>query len=163
MLSRAMAVGVGEQKPTYEVGYHIVPAVADDAVGAEVARARAAIESSGGSVVSEEWPKRIELAYPIALGESGARTRHAAAHFGWIRFEAEPAAATAVREKLDATETLLRSIVVGLPESALRPRFQKRRIRPVLKQEGAPAEQPAAPSAAATEEFVREIEKLVAE
>jgi ribosomal protein S6 len=56
-----------EDVPTnvYEVGFHIVSSIPEEEVGARVAAVHDVIENHGGVIISEEFPKAMELAYPM--------------------------------------------------------------------------------------------------
>ena len=48
-----------------EVGYHIISSVAMDHLGERVTAIRDVIEAVGGLMIADEYPKQMELAYPI--------------------------------------------------------------------------------------------------
>jgi len=152
-----------DTKPLYEVGYHLVSTITEEQVGAEVARVRDAIESHGGAVVSEEWPKQTQLAYSITHHEERTRAMHDTSYFGWIRFEMDRQQVIALQEALENIGKILRFLVVHIPHTVTKPRAQKRRMRPMLTKDAQPVKKPAQEEAASTEEIDREIEKLMAE
>jgi len=152
-----------EKKPLYEVGYHLVPTITEDNVGAEVARIREAIESRGGSVVSEEWPKNMSLAYSISPHGRSPRASYDSSYFGWIRFEMQRENIEKFHHVIDALEMVIRFVVIQVPESVLKPRSQRKRPRIILKKETKPTQEVTKEDVSATEEIDREIEKLVAE
>jgi ribosomal protein S6 len=49
----------------YEVGFHLIPTVAEEDLGALVTGVRDSIETAGGRMISDEYPKLMELAYPM--------------------------------------------------------------------------------------------------
>lgn len=150
-----------ETKPLYEVGYHIVSSVAEDAVGAEVARLREAIESRDGSVVAEEWPKQTQLAYTVSRKESSGMTHYDTAYFGWIRFEIAREKIQEIQKELDEHPAMLRFVVIEVPRVTAAPRRQ----RPAKSVFAKAKEKTlaATPAAESSEELDREIEKLVSE
>lgn len=85
--------------PVYEVGFHIVPTVGEDGVGAVVERIRKAI----GDVefIAEGYPAKTTLAYTIERSLGGKREKYSESYFGWIKF------ATEARESLPALERAL--------------------------------------------------------
>ena len=113
MENKETKVDSGEKEiQIYEVGYHIIPTVAEDHLGAEVSRVREAIEGHGGLILGEEYPKNVDLAYPMVKVFSNKRTTYHTAHFGWIKYQNDPGQMKAVDAALKADESLLRFIVV---------------------------------------------------
>ena len=49
----------------YELGYHLIPTLAEEEVPQYVNKIKDALDSYGAIVISEEMPKRIELAYTM--------------------------------------------------------------------------------------------------
>jgi hypothetical protein len=47
----------------YEVGYHIIPTVAEENIESIVSEIRSVIEKAGGSFIAEGAPSLIKLAY----------------------------------------------------------------------------------------------------
>lgn len=151
-----------EKKPLYEVGYHLVSSIAEDAVGAEVARIREAIEGSKGVVVSEEWPKRTQLAYTISRKEQSGLAHYDTAYFGWIRFEIDRAQIQRIQNVLEELSAMLRFIVIEVPRAVAAPK--KQRARSVFgKTKEKESEAPVSAAEDTSEELDREIEKLVSE
>ena len=103
---------IGKNPGIYEVGYHIVPIVAEDDLGVRVTAIRDVIESEGGSVIADEYPKHMELAYPMVKIASNKRATHSSSYFGWIKFEVVPSGAKSIDSKLKADDFLLRFILV---------------------------------------------------
>jgi len=87
--------------PVYEVGFHVVPTVGDDGVGAIVEKIRTAIGES--EFIAEGFPQKMTLAYTIERASQGKREKYNEAYFGWIKF------ATA-REHIPALEAALRNM-----------------------------------------------------
>jgi len=97
----------------YEIGFHLIPLVLpEDEVASHVSRIKSVIEKAGGEIVSEEYPKLIELAYPISKKIKGKKESITSAYFGWIKFTADPASIEAIDEDLRGTEEILRFIVI---------------------------------------------------
>jgi len=96
----------------YEVGYHIVPTIGEDGVATEVGGIREAIESRGGSVVAEEWPKKMMLGYPMRTTISREHHTFDTAYFGWMKFTMRPNDVLVLRDVLRANEHILRSLII---------------------------------------------------
>ena len=96
----------------YEVGYHIVPKVAEVDVPAEAEAIKKVLANHGASVIAEETPRMIQLSYEIARPTAGRRESFSKAYFGWVKFECEGTEAEAIGKEIAALPTTLRSIVV---------------------------------------------------
>lgn len=143
----------------YEVGYHLVPTVAEDELDAKVGAIRDAINKAHGSIVSEGMPKRITLAYVIVRRVGGKRLKYDTSHFGWIRFEAEPVGMPAFEKELAALEPMLRFLVVAVP----REEFVAAKPHSLLKKAARPKETIEVSTLSSQEAIDKEIEKLVTE
>ena len=95
----------------YELGYHIIPAVSDEEAPKEATAIKEFIKEHGGTVISEEMPKHIELAYTMYRTENGKKEKFDAAHFGGIKFEIDPVGVLEVKNVLDANKNILRHII----------------------------------------------------
>src|SRR3990167_4669546 len=69
----------------YEVGFHLVPTIAEDGVGAAVEKVRKLI-GDDAEFISEGYPTKINLAYIIERATQGKREKYSEAWFGWIKF-----------------------------------------------------------------------------
>lgn len=96
----------------YEIGFHIVPVVAESDLGVRVTAIRDIIEAHGGKTISDEYPKLIELAYPMLKVASNKRATYRSAYFGWVKFEADASGAKGIEAALKADDFLLRYLFV---------------------------------------------------
>jgi ribosomal protein S6 len=96
----------------YEVGFHIVPTVPEDGVGARVTAIRDVIEGKGGHVIADEFPRHMELTYAMTKVASNKRALYRSAYFGWIKFEVDPKDIKAIDAELKADDHVLRFILV---------------------------------------------------
>jgi ribosomal protein S6 len=97
----------------YEIGFHLIPlVVSEDEVASHVSRIRSILEEAGAEIVSEEYPKLIELAYPISKKIRGRKEDFTSAYFGWIKFTADPSSTGDIDEHVRGMEEVLRFIVV---------------------------------------------------
>lgn len=141
----------------YEVGFHIIPLVTEEGIPAEVDAVRNVIESAGGTVFAEEWPKRMTLAYPMRTVIHREHHTFTDASFGWVKFEGGAAAAVALKDALTANPNILRFLITKtIRDTSPRRRF----VTPTASHaEGIPA----AESLLSKEQMDAEIEKLVVE
>lgn len=96
----------------YEVGFHIVPTVPEDGVGARVTAIRDVIEGKGGHVIVDEFPRHMDLTYAMTKVASNKRALYRSAYFGWIKFEVDPKEIKAIEAGLKADDHILRYILV---------------------------------------------------
>ena len=95
----------------YELGYLIVPAISEEDAPKEASALKELVVKLAGSVISEDAPHHISLAYTMYRSENGKRQKFDAAHFGGIKFEMEPAQVLELKEALDTNKNILRYIV----------------------------------------------------
>ena len=96
----------------YEVGYHVVSSIPEEEVGARVAQIHDMIEKSGGTIITEEFPKITELAYEMVKVVDNQRKKYTSAYFGWVKFEAEGAAVLEIKKALDAHNDIIRFLMI---------------------------------------------------
>jgi len=100
----------------YEIGYLLVPFVAEtekgDLVRTEII---SVIEKSGGQVVSELPPLMKHLAYPIRKMIANKYSLFRDAYFGAVKFEIIPAGAVAVDTALRKKESVIRFLLLEAP------------------------------------------------
>lgn len=96
----------------YEVGFHIVPAVSPEKLPAEVDAIKALLDGNKATIISEEFPKLINLAYTMVKVVGPVRSKYDTAYFGWIKFEANTEAALEIKKAFDANEKVLRYLLI---------------------------------------------------
>lgn len=105
-----------KESKLYEIGYLLNPVLAEEAVADEVNAIRGIIEKNGGAITSEEKAKAIKLAYTIKKTRVG---KFETAHFGWIRFFAEPESVVAIKNDVDKMENVIRFLIVIASEEQM--------------------------------------------
>lgn len=96
----------------YEIGYHVLPTLSEEEVGAQVKALTEFLSSKGAQFVGEKMPEKIDLAYPIEKRVQGRLTKFSSASFGWIAFEVDAAELASIKTYLDTNESLLRHLLV---------------------------------------------------
>lgn len=99
------------ESTVYEVGYHILPTVAEDSLERESSAITDAITKVGGEVVGNRAPMQIDLAYSVDKKIDGKREVFDSAHFGWIAFELSASDIEKVKESLDKNSNILRYLI----------------------------------------------------
>ena len=103
---------IGAELQVYEVGFHIVPTTPEDELGALVTAIRDNIEAGGGRVIADEYPKTLELAYPMMKTVSNKRATYHSSYFGWMKFEAEPKGALLINAALKQNTSVIRFLLI---------------------------------------------------
>jgi len=98
----------------YELAFHVLPTVAEGEVADVFTSLKSVIEKAGGTVTTEEEPKRFDLAYEIVKYLEGRNRKFTSAYFGWVRFTLEPAKIEEVTEAVEGTNQLLRHLLIRL-------------------------------------------------
>lgn len=158
-----MSEVITKEKPEtnlYEVGYLVSPLVTEEAITATVDEVvRMAIEKAGGAVTGQTMPKRRALAYQVGKSINHKRTNFREAYFGAIRFEAMSDMMAEVKKSLDASDIVIRFIIINIPRRVEIPVVAKR----VPVRRGKPTEKlPGDKPEITKEEIDKEIEGLLA-
>src|SRR3989338_9266687 len=96
----------------YELGYHLIPTIAETDLSQEVAKLQNIITDAHGSIISESFPEMRGLAYEIAKRVETNYSRFNKAYFGWIKFETIGSAMEDIDKKLKLDLSVLRFILV---------------------------------------------------
>jgi ribosomal protein S6 len=96
----------------YEVGFLLLPTIAEDKIVEEFASIKKVIESHKSSFISEDRPKMISLAYSMIKKEGGRNIKYDTAYFGWIKFETTSDMIGEIKKKLDELDNVLRFMIV---------------------------------------------------
>lgn len=96
----------------YEIGYLMVPSIAEENLGAEVTAFKDILTEHGAVFISDEYPKMIELAYEMARSIANKKQKFSYGYFGWVKFEITPEQALVIKEVLDKKETLIRYLFI---------------------------------------------------
>ena len=120
-----LAVGAVMDEPdevissVYEIGYHLVPTLTEEAVAAAVKDITELLKKNGAETVGDRFPVKIPLAYTIQKRVSAKILRFNEAYFGWVAFEMPRDAVAVVTAALDAHPSMLRYIVVTTDRDAV--------------------------------------------
>ncbi len=97
----------------YEVGFHLIPKIAEADMPAEVEKIKGILSQHGVSVIAEEAPRMIQLTYSMSRPTAGRRDRYNQAWFGWIKFEGGAETVEPIGKAVDAMPAVLRSILIS--------------------------------------------------
>ncbi len=112
-----------DARPVYEVGFHIVPTVAEAEIGGVVDKIRAALTKGDAEIIKEEFPTKKTLAYVVERSTTGKREKYSESYFGFIKFALDKSAIGAFDATLKATPEVLRFLIIEtVREEAVAPR-----------------------------------------
>lgn len=111
------------ESQVYEIGFHIVSTVEEEKVASEFGLIKSLIEKSGGTIISDEYPKLVELAYEIKKSIEGKNQVFSTAYFGWIKFEMKTSNVAVFKEEVDINKNILRYLIIKtVKESTITPK-----------------------------------------
>jgi ribosomal protein S6 len=104
--------GVEAKMGVYEVGYLMVPTIAEENLGGEVTAFKDMLTEQGVTFVSDEYPKMMELAYEMTRSIANKKQRFSYGYFGWVKFECSSAQARVIKDMLEKNEKLIRYLFI---------------------------------------------------
>lgn len=96
----------------YEFGYLLVGTMAEADVPAKVGALKSIFEEKGAVFISEEFPKMIPLAYEMSRSINNKKSWFKEGHFGWMKFEVDPAVVDALMPILMRDDDVLRFLLI---------------------------------------------------
>ncbi len=96
----------------YEVGYIMVPTIAEENLGGEVTSFKDMFASHGVTFISDEYPKMMELAYEMSRSIANKKQKFSYGYFGWVKFECTTDQAKVIKNILDKEEKLVRYLMI---------------------------------------------------
>lgn len=96
----------------YEVGYLMLPSIAEENLGSEVTLFKDFLSENGAVFISDEYPKMIELAYEMSRSIANKKQKFSYGYFGWVKFECGTDQARIIKEGLDKNEKLIRYLMI---------------------------------------------------
>jgi len=102
----------GEKMHIYEVSFLIATSVSESKLPEEVSFIRGVIEAAGASVIADEFPKLIPLAYQMEKLVETKRRKFNDGYFGWFKFEMPVAQISNIKQELDKRTDIIRLIII---------------------------------------------------
>lgn len=99
----------------YEVGYLILPSIAEEKLGDVVAKIKDILTKAGGKELDSEAPFLQSLAYTMSKTVGASRYVVNEAYIGWMKFELEPGKALEAKMALEKIDELLRFLLIKAP------------------------------------------------
>lgn len=150
---------VSMQPIIYEVGFHLVPTIAEDGVGAAVEKIRKII-GDDAEIISEGYPQKMTLAYVIERAAQGRREKYGESWFGWIKFAQKREKMPAIEAALNASREVLRSLIIETVREDIVPP-KARAVFASDRLEGETIKKPAAPQEKAAPVSEAELDKSI--
>ena len=159
----------------YEIGYLIASSIPEEKVPAEADAVRKIVNDAGASILAEEAPHRMKLAYEMRRKTvAGSYDKFNEAYFGWVKFEAGPDAIEAAKKAIEALPSVLRMLLIttarentylGKRAPAIAAEFGGRKPSAVIEKAAmaAPAKAVETAAPASIEEMYKSIDAMVKE
>ena len=103
---------VDTKSGVYEVGYIMIPTIAEENLGAEVTELKDSLTKCGAVFISEEYPRSLELAYEMSRSINNKKQKFSNGYFGWVKFECTTTEAKVIKDLLDKDEKLVRYLFI---------------------------------------------------
>lgn len=103
---------MSENAKLYELGFHILPTVAENKVADVFKDITGIISKNNGSVIKSGEPQAIKLAYTITKKVATKNERFDSAYFAWIKFNATSDDIEEIKSEVENDQNILRYIVV---------------------------------------------------
>lgn len=101
-----------DMSTVYEVSYLLLPSLAIEQVPGKAAAVKDMLTSLGGTLISDENPVLIDLAYPMVKVVGTNRHKANSGYFGWIKFEMAALDVEKVKKALDADVDTVRYLII---------------------------------------------------
>lgn len=155
--SQATVAPSGDSRPVYEIGYHLVPTLAEDAVAAEVAKLRTMLGDA--EIITDEAPRKMTLSYVIERPGAGRREKYGEAYFGFIKFAIDKEHINGIEAALRANRTVLRYLLITTTREEIAP--TRRAVFTSDRLEGEVLKKPVAVEEKAAEVSEEELDKSI--
>lgn len=107
----------------YELGYHLIPSLAEEEVPQYVNKIKDTLDSYGAIIISEEMPQRMDLAYTMYPSVNNKKQKYTQSYFGWIKFEVDTESAHEFKTKVEDMQEVFRSLlIITVRENTLAPK-----------------------------------------
>lgn len=124
----------------YELGYLVLPSIAEDKLPETVATFRKIITDRNGSLLDSEDPFLRDLAYPMSKVVGASKYVVNNAYIGWQKFEAEPGTIEAMKAEIEKVSEILRYLLIKTTKET---RFTFAQAREAEEEEEKQSEAPA--------------------
>lgn len=113
---------VGDDR-VYEVGYLLVPEISEEDLSSVYGNIKETIISFGGTLISDEAPSVINLAYTMQKTIQNVNKKYDSAYFGWVKFYMDSSDVLSLKKKLDLNDQIIRFLIIKtVKENTLAPK-----------------------------------------
>lgn len=109
-------MSANEESVLYELGFHLVPTIAEEDIQKEFTSIIKLIESNGGEITSKSEPTLLKLAYEMVKNVESKNYKYDSAYFGWVKFLNTTDNIASTKEGLDLHDNILRFIIIKSEE-----------------------------------------------
>jgi ribosomal protein S6 len=102
----------------YELGYLLLPSIAEDKVSAVTDKLKKTIVDAGGTMLDSEEPFLQDLAYSMSKTVGASRYVVSDAYLGWMKFDAPAENVPAIKDAVEMMEEVLRSLLIKAPRES---------------------------------------------
>jgi ribosomal protein S6 len=96
----------------YEIGYLITSSIPEEKIAGEAVAITQIITSAGSTIIADEAPHRIKLAYEMRKKNvSGSYEKYNEAYFGWIKFEVGSDSVETLKKSVEIHPSVLRMLL----------------------------------------------------
>ncbi|MEK7109199.1 MAG: hypothetical protein AAB919_02075 [Patescibacteria group bacterium] len=148
-----------DSRPVYEVGFHLIPSITEEGLGAAVEKVRALLGDA--EIIAQGFPQKMTLSYTIERANAGKRDKFTQSYFGWVKFAVlERGGIPALEKALTAETEVLRFLIIetvreDIKEAPRRAVFSSDRL------EGKTIEKPAGAAEKPSEVSDAELDKSI--
>jgi len=103
----------GERTKVYEIGYLLIPTIAEEQLAGEVQNIKSLIEKQEGVFITEDFPKLRPLAYQMKKTTGGTSAKYNQAYFGWVKFEINANAVPLLIKDIEKNNSILRYMIIN--------------------------------------------------
>ena len=98
----------------YEISYLLVPSLPEERVVEQTAALYTAFQKYSATVIAEEAPSLISLAYEMDKSSGGgSHQRFDKGYFGWVKFTCSPSVVEDVRKSFEQNPYILRALAIS--------------------------------------------------
>jgi len=101
-----------DQGLVYELAFHLLPTLSEDESAKLVSGLKSLLEKEGGTIINEEAPKPMQLAYTMVKKREGKNAKFDSSFFGVLKFDADAEVLIPLKEELDLNKSSLRYLII---------------------------------------------------
>ena len=99
----------------YELGYLLLPSIAEENLGEVVKKLKDIVVEVGGKELDGEEPFKQDLVYTMSKTIGASKYVTNDAYLGWFKFEIEPSKVSLINSKIEKIDEVLRSLLIKAP------------------------------------------------